>query len=129
LNIVEYELKEIDVRGWRRIATVGRRLEIDPEGGQCPAWTVQPVDNKKSLALACKNENRILLNGMKVSNTLTRFCVIFSKQKKKFFSLIGETGAHKMCKSLFFPTTTWMISVQSNVSKVTLEFLWKYAQK
>ena len=106
MNIVEYELKEIDVRGWRRIATAGRRLEIDPEGGKCPAWTVQPGDNEKSLALAWKNKKRILLNGVKVSNTLTRFCVIFSKQKKKFLSLIGEAGAHKMCKSLFFPTTS-----------------------
>jgi hypothetical protein len=33
------------VREWRKIAR-DRHLEIDPEGGQGPAWTVGPVERK-----------------------------------------------------------------------------------
>ena len=51
LNGVENDLKEMGVRGWRRMARVGRRLEIDTNGGQGHAWNVQPVDKKKSVAL------------------------------------------------------------------------------
>jgi hypothetical protein len=34
LDDVENDLKKMGVRGWRK---------IDPEGGQGPAWTVEPV--------------------------------------------------------------------------------------
>jgi hypothetical protein len=47
LDDVENDLKEMSFRGWKRIARVGRRLEIDHEGGQGPEWNVQPVKKKK----------------------------------------------------------------------------------
>lgn len=35
----------MSVRGWRKMATY-TRTKIYPEGGQIPAWTVQPVEFK-----------------------------------------------------------------------------------
>jgi hypothetical protein len=79
LDDVENDLKEMGVSGWRRVVRVSRHLEIDPEGGQGPAWNVQLVKKETSVVLAWKNEIRTILNGLKFSTTFTRLCVIFSR--------------------------------------------------
>lgn len=37
-----------DVGDWRKKRWGQKRLQIDPEGGQGPAWTVEPVEEKKN---------------------------------------------------------------------------------
>ena len=41
---VENDLKKIGVRGWEKIAREREGLGIDPEAGQSPAGTVEPVE-------------------------------------------------------------------------------------
>lgn len=43
MDDVENYLKKMGVRGWRKIARV-ETPRIDPEVGQGPTWTIQPVE-------------------------------------------------------------------------------------
>ena len=51
LDDVENDLKKTDVKRLEKNSQGQRRLEIDPEGGQGRAWTVEPVEVEQNISV------------------------------------------------------------------------------
>ena len=69
--------------------------------------------------------DRTLLNCVKFNNTVTSFRAIFSKSPETH----RRNNGHKMSILLFSLTPIQKLSVQVNISQVTRESLYRYAEK
>ena len=74
LDVVEKYVKEMGVRGWRRIARVGRRPGNWSwrRPGSCMERAASGEEEVNGISM-----NRALINCVKYSNTFTLSCVIF----------------------------------------------------